>query len=108
MLKLFTLTLITLFINKIFPQESWKEMNSPTTNVLKDVFFIDSSNGWACGSKGIIIHTSNAGNSWEAQDARVETFISDIFFLNENYGWALTQRSSFPFGTTILMTTNIL
>ena len=106
MFRLLTFTIIMLSIVEIFCREDWKEMNSPTTNVLKKVFFIDSSNGWACGSEGTIIHTSDAGNSWVIQDSQVETFITDIFFLNNNYGWALTQRNFSPFGTTILKTTN--
>lgn len=90
----------------IFAQGYWQKINSPTTKLLKNLFFTDSLNGWACGSQGIIIHTTDGGNTWQIQNSDVETFIVDIFFLNENRGWALTQRNSSPFGTTILKTTN--
>ena len=105
-IKLSLIIIIILSVPKIFSQGFWEKIDSPTTKLLKKVFFVDSSNGWACGSQGIIIRTTDGGESWEIQNSNVETFIVDIFFLNENRGWALTQRNSAPFGTTILTTTN--
>jgi len=105
-IKLLLITIIILSVPKIFSQGSWEKIDSPTINLLKKVFFVDSSNGWACGSQGTIIHTSDAGQTWTIQNSTVESFIVDIFFLNELNGWAITQRETAPFGTTLLKTSN--
>jgi photosystem II stability/assembly factor-like uncharacterized protein len=102
----FLIAIIFLSPSGIFAQGYWQKLNSPTTKLLKNLFFTDNLNGWACGNQGIIIHTTDGGNTWEIQNSNVESFIVDIFFLNANRGWALTQRNSPPFGTTILKTSD--
>ena len=106
LIRLSLLTIIILSIPDIFAQSYWEKIDSPTNNVLKTVYFADSLNGWACGSKGTIIHTMDAGQTWEIQNSTVRTFIVDIFFLNKQRGWAITQRDAAPFGTTLLKTSN--
>ncbi len=104
---LLILTVISiLFVSKSFSQTEWKEIDSPTDKLLRHVFFVDSTTGWCAGEDGIIFHTANGGLNWEEQNSTVNTFIVDLFFLNENLGWALTLRTTLPFGTTIIKTTN--
>ena len=83
-----------------------KYLSSPTNDVLRKLYFVDSNNGWAAGLSGTIIHTSNGGDLWVLQNSTVTTPIVDIFFINNNLGWALTYPQVPPFGTTILKTTN--
>lgn len=84
----------------------WEVLGSPTNDVLRKLYFVDSNNGWAAGISGAIIHTSNGGNTWELQNSTVITPIVDIFFINNYLGWALTYPQVPPFGTTILKTTD--
>lgn len=84
----------------------WEVLQSPTTDLLRKLFFVDSENGWATGLTGTIVHTSDAGNSWSLQNSNVTTPIVDVFFINKNLGWALTYPDVPPFGTTLLKTTN--
>lgn len=81
-------------------------MEPPTDKLLRHVFFVDSTTGWCAGRDGIIFHTVNGGLNWEEQNSTVNTFIVALFFLDENLGWALTLRTTIPFGTTIIKTTN--
>src|SRR5262249_6749294 len=43
--------------------KTWIEQNSHTLVPLLDVAFVDSSNGWAVGEGGVILHTINGGYS---------------------------------------------
>jgi len=81
-------------------------MPSPVNSSLKQIYFVNDSTGWAGGDSGIIIHTSNGGQSWQIQENRPETQVVDIFFLDENTGWALSWNLINPFGTFIHRTTN--
>ena len=104
---LLILTVISiLFVSKSFSQTEWKQIDSPTDKLLRHVFFIDSTTGWCAGRDGIIIHTSDGGNTWIEQNSTVQTFIVSLFFVDKNLGWALTITDTPPFGTTVLETTN--
>jgi len=93
--------------NETFSQGTWERINSPVTENLSSVFFVDSLFGWAAGNSGTIIHTSNGGTDWIIQDSKTENNIKDIFFLNRNLGWAIFwEVSNFPFGSYILKTTD--
>ncbi len=83
----------------------WKVLNSPTTATLRNCVFTDRLNGWAAGDNGIIVHTSDGGNSFVIQDNPVNFYINDIFFLNERLGWVVSNEV-LPGGSTIITTTN--
>ena len=85
----------------------WERLDSPTTENLSSVYFVDSLFGWATGMSGTIIHTTNGGSDWIIQNNHTENNVYDIFFLNRNLGWAVYWESSnYPYGTFILKTTN--
>jgi photosystem II stability/assembly factor-like uncharacterized protein len=84
----------------------WEVLNSPTTELLRKLYFIDENTGWATSLNGSIIKTSDAGLTWSFQDSKVTTPIVDIQFINNNLGWAITYPDTPPFGTTLLKTTN--
>jgi photosystem II stability/assembly factor-like uncharacterized protein len=82
-------------------QNVWEKIQSPTTEVLQKVVFVDSVTGWAVGDSGIIIHTSDAGNTWGIQHYNVDYNILSVSFPNKNLGWALARTY---FGTDIMKT----
>jgi len=65
---------------------------------IKDLFFIDTLNGWAVGSKTnnyLLLHTSDGGENWEEQELSTELLepgtdiriINCVYFIDENIGW---------------------
>jgi photosystem II stability/assembly factor-like uncharacterized protein len=95
------------YLNNSVAQGTWERLNSPTTENLSSVYFVDSLFGWAAGNSGTIIHTSNGGSDWILQNSNAQNNILDIFFLNRNLGWAVTwEVFNYPFGTYVLKTTN--
>lgn len=44
--------------------QNWQLQNSNTSNQLKGIEMISSTEGWACGDAGTMLHTINAGTTW--------------------------------------------
>ncbi len=66
----------------------------------KSVHFTDSNNGWAVGTQGTILHTSNGGDSWARQTSGVSENLFSVHFTDSRNGWAVGKLG------TILHTSN--
>ena len=44
-------------------------------------------NGWVVGDSGIIIHTSDGGNTWEYQESGTIEDLLSVCFVNTYNGW---------------------
>ncbi|MEO8666254.1 MAG: YCF48-related protein [Ignavibacteria bacterium] len=95
---------MTLHLN-VRAEGSWVKLISPTPATLRNCSFVDELNGWAAGDNGIIVHTSNGGDTFVIQNNPVDYYINDIFFLNKRLGWAVANEFLLN-GTTLLTTTN--
>lgn len=82
---------------------SWNEQESQTTLTLNSVQFINENEGWIVGgkseyqseSKGIILHTIDAGNTWSIDS--VSTHLFDVCFVNSQKGWILGEDGKYFF-----------
>jgi photosystem II stability/assembly factor-like uncharacterized protein len=76
--------------------QGWKRQSSGTDVLLRDVFFINDTFGWAVG-KNTILFTDDGGNNWDPQlQIRPEgpdLFLSGVF-MNDIDGWAVGYRQS--------------
>lgn len=72
----------------------WRQGNSPTQNLLTNVFFIDDQNGWAGGHDTLILRTEDAGENWRIQyedpipGGDIPKPILDIVFTDKHTGFA--------------------
>jgi len=82
-----TITLALIFPIISYSQVNWISQNSGTNSSLDGVYFVDENNGWIAGWGGIILHTTNGGNTWGLQNTPV-TSLSCIFFTDLQDGWA--------------------
>jgi len=94
--------LLMLFLGVRFAQaQSWEWQNPlPTGNSLAAVEFTDANKGWAVGSVGTIIHTTNGGGNWSAQSSGTANDLYGVSFVDANNGWAVGSTG------TILHTIN--
>jgi photosystem II stability/assembly factor-like uncharacterized protein len=105
--RIYLIISLILNIQEIFSQGTWERIDSPITEDLSSVFFVDSLYGWAAGFYGTIIHTSDGGENWLIQNSQTESNIEDIFFISRDIGFAIFwEISNFPFGTLLLKSTN--
>lgn len=81
--------------------ESWTQQNVPARQMLVDVDFADSQNGWAVGHDSIILHTADGGTSWEIQNFDPETGqpLYGVLALSATDAWAVGSFGKF-FRTT--------
>ncbi len=55
--------------------------------------FIDDQRGWACGQSGLIITTSDGGDTWTDQISNSESLIMDVWMSSEGEGAAIGMRT---------------
>ena len=56
---------------------------------------MDGRRGWAAGSKGALLSTSDGGATWELRRPPTEDALRDIFFHDAETGWLVCERSIF-------------
>jgi len=73
---------------------NWTGQSSGTTNILRSVSAVTSSNGVTVGDAGTILLTSNGGSNWSNM-LHAYTFpsspvytLSSVFFADDNTGWS--------------------
>jgi photosystem II stability/assembly factor-like uncharacterized protein len=60
---------------------------------LNSIYFSDRSNGWAVGSKGVIMRTKDGGKAWELQSGeKNEGTLNKVVFADLKQGWAVGQN----------------
>ena len=74
--------------------------NSPTTNDLHSVFFINDNTGWIAGYNNTIYKTTNSGESWIQQTSPLSCNFQCLTFVDANTGWACGS------GGVVIKTTN--
>jgi len=107
-LRLFTGFSISLcIIFSIYSQTSnnWLRVSTPIGATLHRCIFIDTLHGWAGGDSGVIIHTTNGGNTWGLQYFNADLQITDLQFINQNTGYGIANSISTSI-TSMLSTTN--
>lgn len=79
----------------------WFIQSSSTTSQLNGVFFQpDGRRGWAVGTAGTIVATTDAGQTWGAQVSNSSFNLNGVWFTGPNDGWVAGNSG------TILHTTN--
>ncbi|MBN2238298.1 MAG: hypothetical protein JW712_00870 [Dehalococcoidales bacterium] len=66
----------------------WQVVNEPS-HILADVDFVDASNGWAVGSGGTIIHTSDGGMNSEYQASNTGMSLWGVSAVDASRCWAV-------------------
>ena len=85
--------LLTILISTIINAQSFNLLLSPDIKeTMKDIFFINSTTGWMCGTKGAIYKTTNGGDNWIQQYSDSLRELSKIFFIDQNTGWIVSNN----------------
>ena len=66
----------------------WKQQKVPAgVRVLTKVRFVDPDHGWAVGTPGIVLRTTNGGDTWRKVQLAPESMLLDLDFVDKSYGW---------------------
>jgi photosystem II stability/assembly factor-like uncharacterized protein len=79
---------------------NFKVVSSLKNYNLSSVSFTHHGTGWAVGTNGIILKSTDAGETWENQQSNVLTDLNNVNFFDSENGWAAGDSG------TILYTTN--
>ena len=66
--------------------DGWVVQTSGTENFLRDVEFPTESIGYAVGSGGVILKTTNGGTTWSTQTSGVTSTLSSVSFASQSVG----------------------
>ncbi|OQA29929.1 MAG: Bacillopeptidase F precursor [Verrucomicrobia bacterium ADurb.Bin345] len=70
---------------------TWTYSPVPTPGVYwRDLFFVNSSTGWACGYSGLVCRTTDSGNTWELAagvPALTNQYLYAMTWASESNGW---------------------
>jgi photosystem II stability/assembly factor-like uncharacterized protein len=78
---------------------AWMRQPSGTLAWLYSVFFLNQNRGWAAGSKGILLLTTDGGKSWRPGSRPTEDTLRDIYFIDEKNGWLVCERNIYDLKT---------
>jgi photosystem II stability/assembly factor-like uncharacterized protein len=70
---------------------SWVRQPSGTLAWLHAIFFLNEQKGWAAGSRGTLLATTDRGKTWQARRLPTSDGIRDIFFTDESNGWLVCE-----------------
>ncbi|RPI18567.1 MAG: T9SS C-terminal target domain-containing protein [Ignavibacteriae bacterium] len=82
---------------------TWFEQASPTQQINRSVFFVDSLKGWIVGcnseyTSGQLLKTTNGGENWLI-DAQQNLYLNCIKFVNYNTGWSVGAKGKIIYTT---------
>ena len=87
-----------LLLLSIESRASWTRVDSGTLAWLRSVFFLDEKSGWAVGSGGTYLITSDGGNIWKQIGKITNDTLRDVYFFDERRGWLLCERERYSSG----------
>ncbi len=62
---------------------------------LLDLSFVDNAHGWAVGTNGKIMKTTNGGTTWSTQVSPTDANLNGVDFLDLNVGYAVGNLGAF-------------
>jgi serine/threonine-protein kinase len=77
----------------------WKTIASPATSSLNSIFFLTDSIGFSCGNQGIIVKTTDGGNSWITIWDSSGIDMNDVKFISSEKGFIVGEKG-------LILTTN--
>ncbi|MCU1267667.1 MAG: hypothetical protein JWM21_3985 [Acidobacteria bacterium] len=78
---------------------TWSRQTSGTLGWLHSVFFLNQKTGWAVGSKGALLMTTDSGVTWKIQPRPTEDSLQDVYFQDDQIGWLVCEANIYELST---------
>jgi photosystem II stability/assembly factor-like uncharacterized protein len=82
-----TFLFFTILLTPFLSTAQWELQNSGTSADLNSVFFINENDGWAVGTEGTILRTTNGGENWDLQTIGTNFSLNSVHFVDPDLGW---------------------
>ncbi len=87
-------TLLGLFCIAVPAQTGvWIRQRVVSMASLHAVFFLDENHGWAAGSRGTFLETTDGGKNWQVKAQPTPDVLRDIYFSDDQNGWLLCEAN---------------
>ena len=77
----------------------WVRQRVTSLAWLHGVFFLDQNRGWAVGSRGTLLATTDGGKSWQAKSQPSADILRDIYFTDDQNGWLVCEKNVYDLKT---------
>ncbi|MFA5404675.1 MAG: YCF48-related protein [Ignavibacteria bacterium] len=95
MKNFFYLLILVLFTySASYSQISWTQQSSGTFENLNGIFLINANTGYAVGNNGVVLKTTNSGQTWVLKSFPVSTHNLSIYFQNALTGFIGNQNAN--------------
>jgi len=94
-LTLLTLALLCISVSAA----SWGKQVSGTLGWLHSVYFLNQKTGWAVGSKGAFLKTTDGGATWKTLERPTVDSLQDVYFSTEQNGWLVCEANIYELTT---------
>ena len=88
-IKKLSLLLVSLFFGTLSAWAQWTPAVSGTSNTLNGTYLLDSGVGYAVGSAGTILKTTDAGLTWSTLNSGTTKALFDVYFFSDSEGVAV-------------------
>jgi photosystem II stability/assembly factor-like uncharacterized protein len=85
---------------------TWTKYNTSQGTYFLSIDFYNGEFGMMVGNGGLLLKTTNAGNTWDDYLKIVDADLSSVYFINQNVGWAVGYDQLQYNHGIILKTTN--
>jgi photosystem II stability/assembly factor-like uncharacterized protein len=84
----YILSTLNLILTTCFAQSGWvKQSPLPTGNALVSSSFVNAHTGFAVGTNGTVIKTTNRGDLWLTKSSGTNSHFFSVCFVNQNIGY---------------------
>ena len=96
MKKYFILLFLSfLFVSNSYSQSGWFFQNPiVNTTSLNSIKFVNDSIGWSVGNGGVIIKTTDGGETWSTQNSGTSSDLKSVFFNDQYAGYAVGKNGT--------------
>jgi photosystem II stability/assembly factor-like uncharacterized protein len=85
---LITILFSSLLTSNLILSQTWVQQTSGTAANLTDIHFLNTNTGYACGTGGVIVKTTNSGVNWNTLTTGITANLIKIKFFDANNGSA--------------------
>ncbi len=92
--------IIAISMSAVSTQAAWESVDTGTLSWLYTIDFSSPNVGWAGGSKGTLLKTTDGGDTWVKIKKKITNdSIKQIDFINAYEGWILCHRNIYASGS---------